>query len=167
MPRFLATIYKIWMLRYVDVPEEIARALAKAHGGRSGKGLKQSRPLHVPVVAILSGCSASTTMVPAGGGRYRVALNSQQRKAAHADAGDVVRVELRLDRASRSIPVPPDLRAALRKHATAQKAFEKLPPGHRRQFLVWLAGAKSPEARKRRIQRAVDHLLERELLRRR
>ena len=31
--RFLATIYKIWMLRYVDVPEDIGRALAIEYAG--------------------------------------------------------------------------------------------------------------------------------------
>ena len=30
-PRFLATIYKIWMLRYVDVPEDVGLALAKEY----------------------------------------------------------------------------------------------------------------------------------------
>jgi hypothetical protein len=165
--RFLETIYKIWMLRYVDVPEEISVALAKAYGRRRARGRKQATPVHVPVVAIVNGRSARTTMVSAGAGRHRVAINTAQRKAAHADVGDLVSVELRLDLASRSVSVPLDLRAALQKHAAARKAFEKLPPGHRRELLLWFTAAKSPEARARRLERALDHLLERALLRQR
>jgi hypothetical protein len=163
--RFPATIYKIWMLRYVDVPEKVSAALAKARGSPPGKARKRAKPSHVPVIAIVDGRSARTSMVSAGAGRYRLPLNTALRKAARADAGDVVSVELRLDRASRSLPVPPDLRAALQKHATARRTFEKLPPGLRRQFLLWFGAAKSPEARTRRLERAIDHLLERALLR--
>jgi hypothetical protein len=153
--RFLATIYKIWVMRHVDVPEEIGRALEKESGKKK----------HIAVVAVVNGKSARTTLVPAGGGRYRLALNTELRKAAHADTGDVVSVELTLDRKSRAVAVPPDLRAALAKHPKARKAFEELPPGHRRQFILWFAAAKGPETRKRNIDRAIDHLVERALLR--
>jgi uncharacterized protein YdeI (YjbR/CyaY-like superfamily) len=102
--------------------------------------------------------------VPAGGGRYRLQLNTELRKAARADAGDWIGVELRLDLKPRSASVPADLQATLRTHPTARKAFGKLPPGHRRQFLAGLQGAKGPQARKRRLEKAIDHLLERPLL---
>jgi hypothetical protein len=153
--RFLATIYKIWMMRHVDVPEEIARALEKEWGKKK----------HIPVVAVVNGKSARVTLVPAGGGRYRLHLNTALRKAARADAGDVVSVELRIDRVSRSLPVPPDLSAGLKPHPKAWQAFQDLPTGHRRHFIQWFDSAKSPAARQRRLDRAVDALLERALLR--
>src|SRR5208282_1962032 len=81
--RFLATIYRIWMMRYVDVPEAIGRALEKASG----------RKKHIPVVAMANGRSVRTTLVPAGGGRYRLEFNATLRKAAHADVGEVAGVE--------------------------------------------------------------------------
>jgi Bacteriocin-protection, YdeI or OmpD-Associated/Domain of unknown function (DUF1905) len=153
--RFLATIYKIWLMRHVDVPEEIGRALEKESGKKR----------HIPVVAVVNGRSARVTLVPAGGGRYRLHLNTALRKAAHADAGDVVSVELRIDRGSRDLPVPPDLSAGLRKHPKAWRAFQDLSPGHRRHFIQWFDEAKSAVARQRRLDRAVDVLLERALLR--
>ena len=172
--RFLATIYRIWMMRHVDVPDEVARALAKElqGGGRSGarrktaKLKKPATPKYIPVVAIVGGKSARTTLVPAAGGHYRMQINTAQRRAAHADAGDVVTVELRIDSASRSLPVPPDLSAGLKRHPKAWKAFQALAPGGRRQFIQWFDSAKSPPARQRRLDRAVDVLLERALLRR-
>ncbi|MGC2418512.1 MAG: YdeI/OmpD-associated family protein [Candidatus Acidiferrales bacterium] len=151
----MATIYKIWLMRHVDVPVEIGRALERESGKKK----------HIPVVAIVNGKSARVTLVPAGGGRYRLHLNTALRKAARADAGDLVSVELRIDRGSRSLPVPPDLSAGLKRHPKAWRAFQYLAPGHRRHFIQWFDSAKSGAARERRLERAVDALLERALLR--
>jgi len=161
--RFLATIYKIWMMRHVDVPEELSAALAKAYAGTGRKGTA-SKPKYIPVIAIVNGRSARATLVPAGAGRYRLQLNIALRKAAHAETGDVVSVGLLLDRAPRTLPVPADLRAGLKDHPKAWKAFEALAPGHRRQFIRWYDSAKAPATRRRRLERAIDVLLERALL---
>ena len=77
--QFLATIYKIWMLRYVDVPEDIGLALAKEYAAARAKqksNLKSKRtaakslPKHIPVVATSGHRTTRTTMVPASAGRY-------------------------------------------------------------------------------------------------
>jgi hypothetical protein len=162
--RFMATIYKIWMMRHVDVPDEIARDLQKQMR-RGRPASKHANPKYIPVVAIVGGKSTRTTLVPAGGGRYRMQINTVQRKAAIADAGDLVTVELRLDRASRAVPIPADLREALAEHPRARRAFQAMPPGHRRQFLMWCAAGKRPQTRRKHLDRAIDHLLERALLR--
>jgi hypothetical protein len=165
--RFLATIYKIWMMRHVNVPDAIARYLLKQLRGARGetKRGKRPKPKYIPVVAIVGGKSTRTTLVPAGSGRYRMQINTAQREAAGADAGDSVSVELRIDLGSRVVPVPADLQAALARHPKARKAFAEMPPGHRRQFLMWCASGKRPETRRKHLDRAIDHLLERALLR--
>jgi hypothetical protein len=165
--RFMATIYKIWMMRHVNVPDEIALSLQKqmASDNRTGKQQKQGKPNYIPVVAIVNGKTARTTLVPAGAGRYRMQINTALRKAAQADVGDLVSVELRLDRESRELPVPADLRAGLKRHPRAWKAFQALGPGHRRHIILWFDSTKSAAARERRLDRVVDHLLERSLLR--
>lgn len=162
--RFLATIYKIWMLRYVDVPEDIRRALAIEYAGRGGEARKKTKLKYIPVVAIVNGRSTRTTLVPAGSGRYRLQFNATLRKAARADVGEVAGIELRIDRESRALPVPPDIQAALKTHPIQRKVFEKLGIGARRQFLMYLSKAKSPEVRRKRIARLMDVLLERKLL---
>ena len=182
---FLATIYKIWMMRHVDVPAEISRALAKAFAAADKiedskpvagakrnatkstnptKQFKSKLPKYIPVVAMVNGRTSRTTLVPAGDGRYRMQINTELREAAHADVGDVLSVELRLDRDSRELPVPTDLRAALKERPKARKAFDQLPPGLRRQYLKWFDSAKGPEARTRRLGRAMEILLERATL---
>ena len=112
--RFVATIYKLWMMRHVDVPDDVARSLAKElaaggtsegsrHGARSSKKNRPVRTKYIPVFVTVNGQEARVTLVPAGGGRYRVQLNTALRKAARADAGDEVSVTLRLDRESRKL----------------------------------------------------------------
>jgi hypothetical protein len=154
------------------VPEEVSRALAtqldKSHrAGTKGKARAETRVeaanrKYIPVVAIVNGPRASY-VTPAGGGRYRLQLHTALRKAARADVGDLVSVELRFDLASREPPVPGDLRAALQEHPKARQAFEELTTSHRRHLTEWFGSAKGSEARIRRLGRAMDVLLERAL----
>src|SRR5580658_11322819 len=168
--KFLATIYKIWMMRHVDVPPEIADALIKQlhsskHTAASSKKREQPTPKHIPVVASVNRCSTRTTLVPAGAGRYRLQINTALRKAGGADVGDIIGVTLQLDSAPREIPVPADLTSVLKQHAKARKEFDRLPAGHRRQLLLYYLRAKSPKARAHVTERFLDHLRERALLR--
>ena len=153
--RFQATIYKIWILRYVDVPAEVGRALEK----------ESRKKKHIPVVAITNGRSTRTTLTPAGGGRYRLQFNATLRKAAHADVGDLVGIELRLDRESRMLPVPDEIVEALKSRPKARKAFQQMGPGTRRQLILYFDKAKSPGVRQKRLARLIEVLLERALLR--
>ena len=161
--RFMATIYKIWMMRHVNVPDEIASALRKqiAAATPSGKPGAGNKAKYIPVVSTVGGRSVRTTIVPGGSGKYRMQINTAQRKAAGVDWGDPVSIELRIDLASRTVPVPPDLRAALAKHPKARRGFDEMPPGHRRQFLLWFGSSKNPETRRKHLDRAIDHLVER------
>lgn len=152
--RFQATIYRIWMMRHVDVPEAISRRLEKESGNKR----------HIPVIAIVNGRSVRTTIVPAGGGRYRLTLNGTLRKAARVDVGDLVGVELRLDHESRDLPLPAELGEVLKEFPKAWRAFQDLPPGHRRQLLLYFSRAKSEQAREHCAGRIVDHLQERAML---
>lgn len=151
-------------MRHVDVPEEASSELANQMRKAGLQPPRAKKRKYIPVVATVSGRSARTTLVPAGAGRYRLQINTTQRKAAHADTGDVIRVELALDTASRTLPLPAALQAALRMHPKAAKAFEAFAPGMRRQFIMWFNAAKSPAARQKRLNRAMDILLERALM---
>jgi Bacteriocin-protection, YdeI or OmpD-Associated/Domain of unknown function (DUF1905) len=151
---FQSKIYKIWVMRYVDVPEDVGRALEKESGKKK----------HIPVVAISNGRSARTTLTPARGGRYRLQFNATLRKAARADVGDLVGVELRFDRESRALPVPNEILEALKTRPKARKVFQQMGPGTRRQTLLWFDKAKSQVVRQKRLARLLDVLMERALL---
>lgn len=51
---------------------------------------------------------------------------------------------------------PPELEAALAANPAARAAFDGFPPGARREYVEWVAGAKRPETRARRIVQAVE-----------
>jgi Bacteriocin-protection, YdeI or OmpD-Associated/Domain of unknown function (DUF1905) len=170
--RFVGTIYKLWMMRHLDVPDDVARSLAKelvesqkknraTRGARSNGKPRTVRTKYIPAVATVNGQEARVTLVPAGGGRYRIQINTALRKAAGADAGNEVSVTLRLDRKSREPVVPADLRAALKENPEARKVFEKLTTGHRRHIVVWFDSARGVDTRIRRLGFVVDFLLKR------
>jgi len=165
--QFQAKIYKIWMMRHVDVPEEIGRALAKACRDRPRPSGAEAQPKFIPVISIVNGKSSRTTLVPAGAARYRLQINTGQRKAAGADAGDLIGVSLEIDREPREIEVPSDLRAALKDRPKIKKTFQEMGPGQRRQLLLYLERAKSQRVRDRVIARFMEILRERALLGRR
>lgn len=161
-------------MRHVGVPEDISATLLKEFGrARAGKAERKItnnssqqetvNAKYIPVMAIVNGKSARVTLVPAGGGRFRRQINTALRKSAGVDAGDLVSVDLRLDTASRELPVPPDLRQGLKAFPKARKAFDAPTLGHLRHIIQYFDSAKSTEARPRRLERVIDALLERSL----
>jgi uncharacterized protein YdeI (YjbR/CyaY-like superfamily) len=57
---------------------------------------------------------------------------------------------------SHSLIVPADLQQALMQNALAHQAFAAFPPSSRRGILEWIAMAKTPQTRQRRIQETVS-----------
>ncbi|UCC73809.1 MAG: DUF1905 domain-containing protein [Gemmatimonadota bacterium] len=144
--RFSAEIYKVGVNRCVDVPERVA----KAFGSRR----------YVPVLATVRGHSVRTNLVPGGGGRYRLFLDGEIRRAARADTGDRVSVTLKFDRGPREVSVPEDVAKALRRAKGARAAFDELTLNQRREFLRYVLKAKKPETRARRVEQGIPLLLE-------
>lgn len=67
--------------------------------------------------------------------------------------------------ARKSAPKPPpettpELAAALAQSPAAKAAFDTFPPGCRREYIEWIAGAKRPETRARRVSEAVAWMAE-------
>jgi len=58
----------------------------------------------------------------------------------------------------RAPAVAADLRQALVGNPSAGKTFRAFPPSHRRAYVEWIAEAKRPETRKRRLAIALDWL---------
>ncbi|HEX6575568.1 MAG TPA: YdeI/OmpD-associated family protein [Gemmatimonadaceae bacterium] len=58
------------------------------------------------------------------------------------------------------IPVPADLRAALKKNKKAQGAFDSFSPSHRREYLEWITEAKTDATREKRLATAVEWMAE-------
>ena len=142
---FTAKIYKLGMNPCVDVPTEVSRAL-----GRRG---------YVPVKGAINGHEVRATLVPKADGFHRLFINGEMRKRAGVGEGDSMEIVIEIDTESREIPMPPDLETALTGRQ-ALEAFVSMTPSHRRELLRYLVDAKTPETRRRRVQRIVDHVLE-------
>ncbi|MFN2609880.1 MAG: YdeI/OmpD-associated family protein [Actinomycetota bacterium] len=72
--------------------------------------------------------------------------------------GGVVDVKLALDDEPRTVEVPPELMAALRKNKRLQDAWDSLSYTHRKEWARAIEQAKKPETKQRRVQQAIDSL---------
>jgi uncharacterized protein YdeI (YjbR/CyaY-like superfamily) len=93
-------------------------------------------------------------------GEFLIGLNRSVREAAGVQPGDEVDVAVALDTAPREVEVPEPLAAALNGDPAAAKAFERLAFTHRKEFASWIAEAKRPETRERRVAQALEMLRE-------
>jgi len=110
----------------------------------------------VPVVVKINRYSWRTTIAPYGGEFY-IGLRKDVKAAVGADAGDKVKVEMTLDETPRTVTVPRDLARALSK-AKLRVAFDRLAYTHRKEYVVWIEGAKKAETRERRVDGAVERI---------
>jgi hypothetical protein len=138
---FAGSIYKVGLIRYVDVPREVS----KMFGGGA----------HVPVIGTVEGISVRTTLVSRGKGGYRMAIHGDIRKKLRVDSGAVVEVAIQLDKESREPVLPPALVLALRNAPKAQRRFRALTTALRRQIVRYLVAVKSQETLERRVRRFV------------
>ena len=136
-------------------------------GGKTATGLR------VPpgVVAALGSSRKPAVMVTIGGYTYRstvasrggafmIPLSAEHRGAAGLAAGDEVDVEVKVDTEPRELVIPEDLRAAVDTDAAARAFFDGLSYSNRRRIVGNVEGAKTPQTRQRRIDKAVFALSE-------
>ena len=76
------------------------------------------------------------------------------RKAAYADVGDVVTLEIMSAGEKPEPRVPADLRKVLAAAPKAQALWSDITPIARRDWIHWITSAKLPETRARRIDNA-------------
>jgi uncharacterized protein YdeI (YjbR/CyaY-like superfamily) len=58
------------------------------------------------------------------------------------------------------VEVPRELQQALKTNRKAAAAFEKFPPGHKREYAQWIAEAKGEDTRARRVKTAIEWIAE-------
>jgi Domain of unknown function (DUF1905)/Bacteriocin-protection, YdeI or OmpD-Associated len=142
---FIAKIYKVGIIRFVDVPAEASHAM----GGGA---------VHVPVVGQVEGVPLRSTLVSRGKGCYRLAIHGEIRKKLRVDAGAVVEIAMERDEESREPLLPPALVLALRNSPKAQAAFRKMTTALRRQVVRYLTSVKRQATLERRVATFVRRL---------
>ena len=128
--------------RWVEVPCDVRAAFGEA------------RP---PVDGTVNGVALRSRLAVYGGRTY-LGLTREVRAAAGVEVGDDVDVVLRRDQAPREVEMAPELAAALADAEDARERFERLSYTHRREYARWIAEAKRPQTRARRVEQAVAML---------
>ena len=113
----------------------------------------------VAVKGTVEGEQFRGSLMPHGDGKHFLVVNKEIRKAIGKEAGEKVRVRLERDTAPRLVEVPRDFQRALNKHKPARTAFDRLSYSHRKEYVVWIEGAKKAETKNRRIAKAIEKLL--------
>ncbi|MDP4218963.1 MAG: YdeI/OmpD-associated family protein [Bacteroidota bacterium] len=72
---------------------------------------------------------------------------------------------IKLSRTSKSktqseLPLPDSLKAALKKNKKAMIVFDKFPPSHRKEYVLWITEAKTDETRQKRLDQALEWIAE-------
>lgn len=138
--RFKATIVRDGAWCFVPLPFDPVAAFGK---------------VRAPVKVTVNGYTYRST-IAAMGGPPCIPLRKSNREAAGVDGGDTVDVRLELDTEPREVTPPADLVKALRALPPAWERWQELSYSHRREHVEAIEGAKKPETRARRIERAVD-----------
>jgi hypothetical protein len=117
------------------------------------------RPL--PVLVRINGKPAKAwriNMMPAGDGSFYLYLHGDIRKASRTGVGDKVQVDVEFDASYKGGPMHPMPRwfsAALAKTPKAKANWTKLTPSRQKEVLRYLSWLKTPEARRRNVERAI------------
>ena len=127
----------------VEVPAEVMKALAP-----------EARP---PVAITINGHTWRSRVALMRGQRL-IGLSAANRAAAGIAEGDIVEVDLQLDRELRDAPLQSDMADALNHAREAKTTFDSLPFGLKRKHVVEIEEAKSANVRQRRIGKLVAAL---------
>jgi antitoxin component of MazEF toxin-antitoxin module len=112
-----------------------------------------------PVRVTINGYTYRST-VAVMGGVFLLRISADVREKASLAAGDKVEVDIELDTQVRVVPVPADFKKLLDRNAVARRAFEGLSNSRKQQLVLPIEGAKTPETRQRRIDKALAILRE-------
>ncbi|MGB7847849.1 MAG: YdeI/OmpD-associated family protein [Candidatus Acidiferrum sp.] len=145
---FSAKIYKVGIIRFVDVPVDVSRRIGE-------------KATHVPVTGEVEGLPLRSTLVSRGKGCYRLAIHGDIWKKLKVDAGAVVEIAVQRDEEPREPVLPPALVLALRNTPKAQAAFRKMTTALRRQVVRYLISVRQQSTLERRVAKLVRMLEQR------
>jgi Bacteriocin-protection, YdeI or OmpD-Associated/Domain of unknown function (DUF1905) len=108
-----------------------------------------------PVTVTLNGYTYRSTIFTMNGERF-LPLRKSNREAAGLAGYETLKVTLALDTEPRVVKPPADLAKALKAAPPAWERWGELPFTHQREHAEAIEGAKKPETRARRLEKAVE-----------
>lgn len=150
MARFTAALYRVSIIRWVDLPRQVVADLRLVPAERKGwhARLRFNDDLdHV-------------TLLPGKRGKVKLAFKVELLRAASVDAGDTITFTLERDAGSREPDLPDEMRRVFRSRPELQARWQRHSVAFRRQIVRYIEQAKSPETRVRRCWIFLDRLAE-------
>ena len=111
------------------------------------------------MAGLVNGFAFRNALLPEGDGTHSMMFGKEMQAGAKAKQGETVSVVLWLDDKPRTVDVPEELEAALKKNAKAAGFFEGLSPSCKKEYAEWIDSAKQAETKERRVAKAVEMLL--------
>ncbi|MBX3046364.1 MAG: YdeI/OmpD-associated family protein [Anaerolineales bacterium] len=142
MKKYKTTIWQTGNNTGIPVPPEVLEAL--------GAGKR-------PAVKVTVNDYTYQSTVGSMDGNSLIPFSAAHRDASGLKGGDKVDVTLEVDAAPRTVTVPKDLAAALKK-AGLQAAFDASAPSAKKEFVRQVESAKAEDTRLRRIEKIVTTL---------
>jgi hypothetical protein len=152
MLQFKARIEIIGVNPYVLLPAKVLKGIFDEAGKEKGP---------IPVCGTIDGHKYIQTLVKYSGA-WRLYLNMPMRKAAGKDVGDTAEFTIAFDPADRTVPMPAELAAALKKNKKAQVVFDNLIPSRKKEIMRYINSLKTEESVDRNVARAIKFLLGKE-----
>ena len=110
------------------------------------------------VEGLINGFPFQATLEPDGQKGHWLRVDRKLREAAGVEAGDVITLEIAPAGEEPEPKVPADLRKALAAAPKARALWSDITPIARRDWIYWIASAKRPETRARRVDNACSML---------
>ncbi|HTU46679.1 MAG TPA: YdeI/OmpD-associated family protein [Bryobacteraceae bacterium] len=111
----------------------------------------------VPVKATFNGVPYAGSLIKYGAPQHMLPMLKAIREQSGKDVGDTVEIEVWKDEEERTLEVPAEVKAAMKK-AGVIASFERLSYTHRKEYCRWIAEAKKEETRARRLEKAIQML---------
>jgi hypothetical protein len=154
MRSFRAKLYRVAMVRWVDLPKRDILPLklpaAEIKGG--GHGLNALLRFNDDLDRV--------TLLPGKRGHYKLAFKVELLKAAKMDAGDTVDFTLEPDTASREPDLPEEMRKVFQARPQLNERWLAHSVAIRRQVVRYIMDAKSAETQMKRCWIFIERLAE-------
>ena len=111
----------------------------------------------IPVQATFDGVEYRGSLIKYSYPQHTLGMLKAIRDKLGKGPGDTINVEIWKDEDQRTVEVPDELQKLLKKEGLLP-FFETLSYTHRKEYSLWISGAKKEETRLRRLEKAVEML---------
>jgi hypothetical protein len=118
----------------------------------------------VRVKGTINGIPFQNSLMPVGDGTHMMNISKALQTGAEVRAGEVVTVIMDVDYSERSVEVPAELQLLFKKNKDAAEFYAGFSYSHQKEYADWIAGAKKPETRVARAEKAIAMIFEKKRL---